>query len=574
MARLLPTWLRRYHRHKLNGDLLAALVVATLLVPQAMAYAALAGLPPHVGLYASVLPLIAYALAGSSSALAVGPVAVIALMTATALQGVAEPGSSAYVAAAATLALLSGAMLFLAGLLRLGALANFLSQPVIAGFTSGAAILILVSQLGPLLGLEMEKGSAAIMVADMLRHLGELDVLTALIGFGSLILLLGGRKVIPLFFKLAGASRQTGALVSKLLPMAVIIAATLLVAFLGLDREGVAVAGELPSGLPKLALPTHEWSIVSALLLPALLISLLGFMESVSVGSAVARKRRESVDPDAELRGLGLANLSGGLSSAMPVSGGFSRTAVNAEAGANSPLAGIFVAVLIALVLLFATKLFAALPMAALAALIIVAVTSLIDIRGLRQLWRYDRADALAMGATAAGVILLGVEPGIATGVVFSLGIVIWRSSRPHIAVVGQVPGTEHFRNVRRHRVNTHPDVLMLRVDENLFFGNAQAVERSIHQTLNNQDPMPRQLVLILMSVSHIDATALEMLEALDESLSEQGIQLHLAEVKGPVMDRLQTTGFIRRLSGKVWLSSQEAFSQLKTGPATLQRQS
>jgi len=563
LVRITPAWIKRYHQALLPGDLVAALVVATLLIPQAMAYAALAGLPPHVGLYASVLPLIGYALAGSSAALAVGPVAVVALMTATALQGVAEPGSGTYVAAAATLALLSGALLMLAGFLRLGALANFLSHPVIAGFTSGAAVLILVSQIGPLLGLEVRKGSAAVMVAAIVGGIGELDARTALIGGSALAALWGGRKALAPMLRTLGAPAPVSTLAGKLVPMIVVAGATLIVIALGWHREGVAVAGELPAGLPALAIPTLEWPIVSALLLPALLISLLGFMESVSVGSAVARKRQESIDPDSELRGLGLANLAGGLSSAMPVTGGFSRTAVNAEAGANSPLAGIFVALIIALVLLFATGLFASVPMSALAALIIVSVISLVDLRGLGRLWRYDRADALAMGATAAGVILLGVEMGLATGIVFSLGILIWRSSHPHIAVVGEVPGTEHFRNVLRHSVNTRPELLMLRLDENLFFGNAQAVEKSIQGALRTQTPTPKHLVLNLLSVSHIDATALEMLESLDENLSERGIQLHLSEVKGPVMDRLHNTGFVTNLSGKVWLSSHEAFSQL-----------
>ncbi len=568
---MIPRWARDYHRGKVPGDLTAGLVVAMLLVPQSMAYAALAGLPPHIGLYASVLPLVAYALAGSSAVLAVGPVAVVALMTGSALEQIAEPGSVEYIAAAATLALISGAMLLAAGLVRLGALANFLSHPVISGFTSGAAVVIIVSQLGPLLGLQVDKGPAAAMLVSIGRGITDVDSRTAAMALSALMLLWLARPTVPALLRRLGLPGHAASLLAKLTPMVIVLAGTALVASTGWHQQGLAVAGELPDGLPAAALPTLEWPLVTALLLPALLISILGFMESVSVASALARKRREHVEADAELRGLGLANLGGGITGAMPVTGGFSRTAVNADAGAGSPLAGVITAGIIALVLLFATDLFATLPMAVLAAIIIVAVTPLIDIQGLRRLWSYDRADALAMGATAAGVILLGVEAGIATGVVFSLGVVVWRASHPHIAEVGQVPGTEHFRNICRHRVNTRDGLLMLRVDENLFFGNAEAVASSIQQSLRGRQPSVSDLVLIMSSVSHIDATALETLEALQRTLADNAVRLHLAEVKGPVMDRLEGTHFLRELDGQVWLSSQAAFAGL---PGHLQPQS
>jgi len=563
LRKLTPPWARDYHRGKLPGDLTAGLVVAMLLVPQSMAYAALAGLPPHIGLYASVLPLIAYALAGSSAVLAVGPVAVVALMTASALEPIAEPGSAAYIAAAATLALISGAMLLAAGLLRLGALASFLSHPVISGFTSGAAVLIIVSQLGPLVGVQVDKGAAVTMLVSISQGISDIDPRTAALGLGALVLLWLARPVVPALLRTLGLPAHVASLLTRLTPMVLVLAATALVAATGWHHQGLAVAGELPQGLPALALPALDWPLVSVLLLPALLISILGFMESVSVASALARQRHERVDADAELRGLGLANLSGGLSAAMPVTGGFSRTAVNADAGAGSPLAGVITAVIIALVLVFATGVFATLPMAVLAAIIIVAVSSLIDVHSLKRLWRYDRADALAMSATAAGVILLGVEAGLATGVVLSLGVVVWRAGRPHIAEVGQVPGTEHFRNILRHTVHTRNGLLMLRVDENLFFGNAEAVAVAIEQRLQGREPPIRDLVLIMSSVSHIDATALETLEALEHTLAETGTRLHLAEVKGPVMDRLRDTPLLRELSGTVWLSTQAAFNAL-----------
>jgi sulfate permease, SulP family len=557
-----PEWLRSYRRDLLPGDLVAALVVAALLVPQGMAYAALAGLPPHIGLYASVLPVIAYALAGSSKVLAVGPVAVVALLTAASLQGVAAPGSAEYVLAAALLALLSGVLLFSFGLLRLGAMAHLLSHPVISGFISGASILILIGQLRPLLGIDLPTASATAMLGDVLRNLGGLHPLTAAIGGAALLVLLLARRLLPRLLRAAGAAPAQAAVLGKLGPVLVVVVVTALVASMGWDQNGVRVVGALPAGLPPLGFPTMNWPLLSALLLPALIISVVGFVESVSIAGALARERGERIDADAELRGLGLANLAAGLTSAFPVTGGFSRTAVNADAGARTPLAGILTALIIAAVLLWATGLLATLPMAVLAAIIIVSVASLIDVATLRKTWSYDRADAIALLGTATGVVAFGVEAGMAIGVGLSLASLIWRSSRPHIAVVGQVPGTEHFRNVLRHDVRTRPGLVMLRVDENLFFGNAEAVADRVQDAVRQQ-PGTTHLVLVMSSVSHIDTTAVETLRALHDSLRAQGVALHLAEVKGPVQDRLQRNDVLPQLSGSVFLSAWDAFRSL-----------
>jgi sulfate permease, SulP family len=305
-----------------------------------------------------------------------------------------------------------------------------------------------------------------------------------------------------------------------------------------------------------------EWALISALLLPALIISVVGFGESVSIAGALGRERGQRIDADAELRGLGLANLAAGLSSAFPVTGGFSRTAVNADAGANTPLAGMLVALTIALILVSAAGLLATLPMTVLAAIIIVSVASLVDVGMLRETWRYDRADALALAGTASGVVAFGVESGMAIGVGLSLASLVWRSSRPHIAVVGQVPGTEHFRNVLRHDVRTRPGLVMLRVDENLFFGNAEAVADRVRDAVSLR-PGTCHVVLVMSSVSHIDSTALETLGALHDGLEEQGVTLHMAEVKGPVLDRLQHAELLARLSGRVFLAAWDAFRAL-----------
>ena len=517
----LPGWIRSYKAASLPGDLTAGLIVTVMLIPQSLAYAMLAGLPPQAGLYASILPLIAYAALGSSMTLAVGPVAVLSLMTASALAPLAAPGSPEYAALAVQLALLSGLLLLVFSALRLGFIAQFLSQPVVAGFIAGSAILIVLSQL---------------------KHVVGSPATTAL-GLGTIAFLLAARIGLP-------------GLAGKLAPMAAIVATTALTAALPLE---VSVVGAVPRGLPDLALALPAPQALAALWLPALLLSLVGFVESVSVGRSLGAKRGERIAPDRELAGLGAANVAAAVSGGFPVTGGFARSVVNFAAGANTPLAGIVCAALMAGVLAGATGWFHSLPHAALAATIIVAVSSLIEWHVLRDIWRYDRGDALAFLATAAGVVVLGVEQGVIAGVALSLGLIVWRASRPHIALVGRVPGTEHFRNVERHEVQTLPGVLAVRVDESLFFGNAAAVRERIEQ-LAAAEPGLRRVLLILSAVNHIDATALGMLGELERELAARGAQLCLAEVKGPVMDRLMRTELGARIKERVFLSTHQGF--------------
>ena len=559
--RLIPDWLEGYRRATFSGDLVAAAIVTMLLVPQALAYAALAGLPPHLGLYASVLPLIAYALFGTSMVLSVGPVAVMSLMTAAALSQIAAPGSAEYINAAIVLAGLSGIMLFLFGLMRLGALAQFLSHPVISGFITGAALLIIIGQLRPLLGISVPGGSAMEMLAGILNTLDQLVPLAAIFGIGTILVLLAAKQWLAGGLQKLGLNTLIAGLLAKLAPMVVVIVSIVLVWLMGWEDQ-LAVVGVLPAGLPTPGAPSVSISLLEQLWLPALAIGLIGFVESVSIAQAFAQRKRQRIDANAELRGLGAANIVSAFSGAFPVTGGFSRTAVNAEAGARTPMAGILTALMVALVLMFATGLFRTLPNAVLAGLIIVAAISLVDIKTLRHTWHYDRTEGLALLGTAAGVLIAGVEAGIVIGIILSLAILVWRASRPHIAILGRVPGTEHFRNIHRYKVETHPSLLMLRVDENLFFGNAEAVERYILTTLAERTSA-NHLVLLMSSVSNIDATALDMLEALNTRLFEQGVKLHLAEVKGPVMERLEHDDFPERLSGEVFLSANQAFEAL-----------
>ena len=533
----IPQWLTAYRRQWLAGDLTAGLIVTVLLIPQSLAYAMLAGLPPQVGLYASILPLVAYAAFGTSMSLAVGPVAVVSLMTASALQPLAPAGSPEYVALAVQLALLSGLMLIAFGALRLGFIAQFLSRPVVGGFISGSAILIALGQLKPLLGI------------PSLSSVAQVNPVTAAIGIGTVLFLLLARTYVP-------------GLAGKLAPMAAIIVTTAIAAFFNLDsRSGVSIVGAIPGGLPQMGFPLPTLHGISSLWLPALLISLVGFVESISVARAL--RRDEHIVANRELAGLGAANIASAVSGGFPVTGGFARSVVNAAAGANTPLAGIASAMLMAGVLAGLTGWFHFLPHAVLAATIIVAVTSLIDWGELKETWRYDRGDGLAFLITLAGVVALGVEQGVVAGIAISLGMIVWRASNPHIARVGRVPGTEHFRNVERHEVETVPGLLALRIDESLFFGNAAAVEERIGQFLEGQ-PGTTRLLLILSAVNHVDATALEMLEELDERLGKRGIALYLAEVKGPVMDRLARGELGARMGDRIFLSTHQALEALR----------
>ncbi len=556
----LPDWLRHYQRRWLGGDLTAGLIVTVMLIPQSLAYAMLAGLPPQVGLYASVLPLLAYALLGSSMTLAVGPVAVASLMTASALSPLAPSGSPAYVALAVLLALLSGVLLIAAGLLRLGFLAYFLSHPVISGFISGSAVLITIGQLKSLLGVPLPSGSSIDTLSALAGSLDRINPATAAMGGTALAFLLFARLQLARILTSTGMAPRLADLAARLAPMAVVIAATACVAITRIDHSaGVAIVGAVPSGLPALGLPTPDWTQLGALWLPALLISLVGFVESVSVAQSLALKRGQRIRPDRELLGIGAANLASAISGGYPVTGGFARSVVNFTAGANTPAAGIISAVLMGFVVAGMTGWFHYLPHTVLAATIIVAVTALIDFGTLKEAWHYDRADALSLLLTFAGVLLLGVEEGILLGVALSLAVLVWRSSRPHMAIVGRVPGTEHFRNVDRQQVETLPGLIALRIDESLYFANAHVLEERV-ESLLRKHPGTRGILLIMSAVNQLDATALGTLTELENSLASRNICLQLSEVKGPVLDRLRSTPLGQRMKERIFLSTHQAF--------------
>lgn len=558
-------WARRYQRDTLMSDGVAALIVTVMLIPQSLAYAMLAGLPPEVGLYASVAPLLLYAVLGSSRVLAVGPVAVVSLMTAAAIGEHAAAGSQAYWAVAITLAFLSGAMLLLMGVLRLGFLANFLSHPVISGFITASGLLIAASQLKTLLGVTAEGHNFVVLWRSLLGQLGHTHALTALVGLASVAFLFwvrGGLK--PLLLRV-GLPARAADLLAKTGPIAAIGVTALLTWALQWQHQGVKIVGTVPQGLPPFTLPVWDLSLWQSLLVPALLISVVGFVESVSVGQTLAAKRRQRIDPDQELVALGASNLGAAFTGGFPVTGGFARSVVNFDAGAQTPAAGVLTAGGILLASLFLTPALFYLPQATLAATIVVAVLSLVDFSIFRKTWTVSKPDFVAVLATLLTTLGVGVEAGLVVGVGVSLALYLFRTSRPHMAEVGLVPGTQHFRNVERHAVLTTPEVLGLRVDESLYFANSRALEDRVNRAVSTH-PGLKHVVLQCSAINDIDASALESLEAIDRRLHDAGICLHLSEVKGPVMDRLQRTHFLQTLSGKIFLSHYQAVHELAPG--------
>ncbi|MGV2495967.1 SulP family inorganic anion transporter [Pelagerythrobacter aerophilus] len=570
LSRYLPIleWGRTYNCNVLTDDLMAAVIVTIMLIPQSLAYALLAGLPPVVGLYASILPLVLYAIFGTSRTLAVGPVAVISLMTASSAGAVAAQGTAEYLEAAITLAMLSGVMLAILGFLRAGFLANLLSHPVISGFITASGILIATSQLKHILGIQAGGDNWPEMLSSLSSAIGDTNVWTLAIGIPATLFLFWVRKGAKPAFQKLGLPARAADMTAKAGPVVAVALTILAVLAFDLGEKGVNLVGAIPQGLPPFALPSTDLSLIEKLWVPALLISIIGFVESVSVAQTLAAKRRQRISPDQELIGLGAANVASAFSGGYPVTGGFARSAVNFDAGAQTPAAGAYTAVGIALATLFLTPLLFSLPIATLAATIIVAVLSLVDLKTPGRLWRYSKADFAAHIATIGITLLAGVEMGVIAGVAVGLLLYLWRASRPHAAIVGRVPETEHFRNVERHKVITVPHILSIRIDEALTYLNARWLEEYLLEEVADR-PAVRHVILMCSAVNEIDASGLESLEAINHRLGDGKIGLHLSEVKGPVMDRLKRSHFIEELNGEVFLSQSKAFEKLVVDDGT-----
>lgn len=555
-------WGASYTGKTFSNDLIVALIVTMMLIPQSLAYALLAGLPPEIGLYASMAPLVIYAIFGTSRALAVGPVAVASLMTAAAAGQLASQGTPEYLGAAIALAMVSGLLMIAMGFLKLGFLANFLSHPVISGFITASGVMIAVSQLGPVLGIHLEGETLLENMISLFETISETNLATAALGIGSLVFLFWVRSGLkPLLLKF-GMGKKLADILVKIGPVIAIISTIVIVATMGLAEKGVAIVGNVPSGLPKVTLPPLDFELWMKILVPALLISIVGYVESISVALTLAAKKRQRVDPDQELIALGASNIGAAVSGGFPVTGGFARSVVNFDAGAETPAAGAFTAVGIALATMFLTPLLFNLPNATLAATIIVAVLSLVDIGAMKHIWSYSKTDFAAMAATILVTWTKGIEAGIIAGVALSIFIHLYKTSRPHVAVVGQLPGTTFFRNVTRNAVVTDPQILSLRVDESLYFPNARFLEDLINNSVAG-NPEVRHVILECPAVNGIDSSALESLEAINLRLKDGGITFHLSEVKGPILDQLKRSHFLKNLTGKVHLSHFDAVNSI-----------
>jgi SulP family sulfate permease len=565
LERLFPalSWLKNYSRVQFGQDATAAFIVTMLLIPQSLAYAMLAGVPPEVGLYSSILPLVLYAVFGTSTSLSVGPVAVASLMTATSLAAIAEQGSASYLTGAITLALLSGVMLVIMGVMKLGMVTNLLSHSVISGFISASGIIIALSQLKHIFGIQAHGDNVVTQILSMLESIGDFKPVTFVVGVSVVLFLLLARRYAKRFFLMLKVPEASAASLAKTAPIVGVLSSLGIVYAFDLQAHGVAITGTIPAGLPHLSLSLPSFELIKSLALPALMISIIGYVESISVGKTLGAKRREKVKPNQELIGLGAANIASGVSGGFPVTGGFSRSVVNFDAGAVTQLAGVMTAIGIMIASLVLTPVLFFLPKATLAATIIVAVTTLIDFSILKKTWSFSRSDFYAVLATIIVTLLFGVEVGVASGVGLSILLHLSRTSRPHVAEVGLIEGTEHFRNVKRYEVKTSPNLLCLRPDESLFFVNAAFLEDYIIDSINKRQEITH-VVIQCSAVNEIDFSALEMLESLNNQLLTLGIKLSLSEVKGPVMDHLECSGFLQHLSGRVYLSQYQAFKDIE----------
>lgn len=523
-----------YSKTDFKGDLVAGLTVGVMLIPQGMAYAMIAGLPPIYGLYAAIVPLVLYAILGTSRQLAVGPVAMVALLVAAGVSTMAEVGSEQYIALAITLALLVGIIQFLMGVLKLGFLVKFLSHPVISGFTSAAALIIGINQIKHLVGINLKGEHIHQILIETIRSIHAIHWLTLAIGFFAILILFSIKR-----FKVP----VPGAL-------AVVFLGVLSVWLFGWADQGVKIIGEIPKGLPSFALPVLNLALLQQLLPIAFTIAFIGFMESIAVAKAIQTKHGNyKVIPNQELIALGIANIGGAFFQAFPTTGGFSRTAVNDQAGAKTGLASIISAGLIVLTLLFLTPLFYYLPKAVLAAVIIMAVIGLVDLKAAKRLWKTDRSDFWMLLSTFVVTLAIGIEEGILTGVVLSLGMVIYRTSEPHYAVLGKIPGKPHYRNLARFDdLEDRKEGLIIRFDARLYFANASFFEETIDGLIRERLPLLKFFILDADSINGIDSSGIHALEQVYETCEKHHINFYVVGLKGPVRDQFNRSGLYQKI--------------------------
>ncbi len=548
----IPDWIRDYPRTDFRFDLVAGLTVGVMLIPQGMAYALIAGLPPIYGLYASTLPAIVYAWFGTSRQLSVGPGALTALLTAASIGLIAQTGTSEYFLLVTLLVLIVGLIQFMLGWLRLGFLVHFLSHPVILGFTTAAVMIIGLSQCKHLLGIPMSQTQHVQEIIKALAYgIQKTHLPTLAMGGAGLILLVLFQRLFP---------RIPGALA--------VVALSILVTWIWrFDLQGISIVGQIPQGLPRLHFTGMNVGHFLTLFPTAFAIALISFMESTAVARTIqARHKSYKVIPNRELMAIGLANIASGLLRATPVTGGMSRSMVNDQAGARSGMASIVSALLILLTLILLTPVFYYLPHAILAAVILVAVVKLIRLDDMRRLWMLDRKDFWMMAATFAGTLFLGISAGIIIGVLLSLAWIIFEASYPHHAELGRVPGTHSFRNVRRFSNLDIPEgVLIFRYDAPLFFANINRFDEALHEYMSKRTDAIRTVILDMESISSIDSSALDVLDDMLDELAKKNVRVLVTEVKGPVRDKLYSSGLTGKLgAGHFFVTNEDALRFLQ----------
>jgi SulP family sulfate permease len=556
--------IRDYQRPDFHHDLVAGLVVGMITVPQAIAYAFLAGLPPEAGLYACLAPMVIYAVLGSSKQLVVGPVAVAALMVAAAVGEYAPAYSNAYLGITTVLCLQAGIILWLLRLSNMGGAVNLLSHPVIVGFVNAAALLIIISQLGPLMGIPSDPGLNPLeRLIELGATIDQLNPTAVAIGLGCGAGMWLIHRHLTTVLGWAGINVPPEHPITRLGPL-VVASVAIVVVWIGELHTAfdVAIIGEIPGGLPSWTLPPFQWDLWLDLLPTSTMIALVSFVESFSIGTTLATRQRTRVNSHQELIALGAANIGAAFTGAYPVAGSFTRSSVNFQSGARTQVSSLVCAVVIMLTLLFFTPLFTLLPHAALAAIVIISVLGLIDFTSIRSHWKVHRDDSITQLITLITVLAFGVETGLITGVALSIAFFVRRVAKPHIAIVGRVRNSEHFRAARRHDVETFAHVAAIRVDESLFFANANQVENKLLKIIQRR-PGTQHVLLVCSAINMIDVSGLEMLYRINQNLNLMGITLHLSEVKGPVMAQLEATDFIMTLHGSVFFTTDQAMCDL-----------
>ena len=543
-------WLKTYHPTHFKADVVAALIVLAMLVPQGMAYAMLAGLPPVMGIYASILPMIIYAFTGSSTTLSIGPVAIISMMVFSALQPLFAVGSTAYIEAACLLAIMVGIISLILGLFRFGFLIQLISHPVIKSFIIASALLIALGQFKFLLDIPLQTNNIPEFIGSLVNNFHHISFLSVGVSLAAISILVFLPKWVRSDF------------LNKTIPLLLVLSSIIVVYAFSLDQHGLKTVGIIPTGLPSFHFPTWNFDLIQKLLPSAFIIAMISFVESLAIAQATALQKRDDLNSNQELIALGLANIAAGINMGFAVSGSLSRTVVNSDAGAKTPMSGVMSSLLMIAVSLYFTSFFQNLPLTILAATIFVSIWKLVSFLPFFETWKYSKADGLAMWATFLGVTCIDISTGLVIGIILTFILLLWRISRPHIAVIGLVEGTQHFRNVSRYDVLTTETIASFRIDENLNFLNAHVLKGYIITELSH-NPQIQHVVINCSSISNIDLSAVEMLEDLNRELLQLGIQLHLSEVKSPVMDRLNSSRLINMLSGKIFLSHYQAIQTL-----------